>query len=85
MATYNYAYNNRGRLATLILGTMAEEYSYVYDGLERLAIRTTLHMAPSGTTQFVYDQAGHLLAESDGSGNTLTEYVCLTTCRSRSW
>ena len=76
MATYNYAYNNRGRLATLILGTMAAD-SYVYDGLERLAIRTTQNMAPSGTTQFVYDQAGHLLAESDGSGNTLTEYVWL--------
>jgi RHS repeat-associated protein len=31
----------------------------------------------SGITQYVYDQAGHLLAESDGSGNTLTEYVWL--------
>ena len=34
-------------------------------------------MTPSGTTQYVYDLAGHLLAESDGSGNTLTEYVWL--------
>ena len=33
--------------------------------------------APSGTTQYVYDLAGHLLAESDGNGNTLTEYVWL--------
>jgi RHS repeat-associated protein len=31
----------------------------------------------SGITQYVYDQAGHLLAESDDSGNTLTEYVWL--------
>jgi RHS repeat-associated protein len=31
----------------------------------------------SGITQYVYDQAGHLLAESDDAGNTLTEYVWL--------
>jgi RHS repeat-associated protein len=31
----------------------------------------------SGITQYVYDQAGHLLVESDDSGNTLTEYVWL--------
>jgi hypothetical protein len=34
-------------------------------------------MPLSGITQYVYDQAGHLLAESDDSGNTLTEYVWL--------
>jgi hypothetical protein len=34
-------------------------------------------MTPAGTTQYVYDLAGHLIAEADGSGNTLTEYVWL--------
>jgi RHS repeat-associated protein len=49
--------------------------SYVYDGLDRLAIGATQFIPLSGITHYVYDQAGHLLAESDDSGNTLTEYV----------
>ena len=32
-------------------------------------------MTPSGTTHYVYDRNGHLLAEFDGGGNPLTEYV----------
>jgi uncharacterized protein RhaS with RHS repeats len=31
----------------------------------------------SGTTHFHYDRAGHLIAESDGSGNLQDEYVYL--------
>jgi RHS repeat-associated protein len=31
----------------------------------------------SGTTHFHYDRAGHLIAESDGSGNVQREYVFL--------
>jgi YD repeat-containing protein len=38
---------------------------------------TTSNMTPAGTTQYVYDLAGHLIAEADSSGNTLTEYVWL--------
>lgn len=71
-----YVYNARDRLAELDIGSTVTD-DYAYDGLERLAVRTTANMAPSGTTQYVYDQAGHLLAESDVSGNTLTEYVWL--------
>jgi RHS repeat-associated protein len=74
--TYNYGYNNRGRLATLTVGS-TQTSSYFYDGLERLAIDASPYVPLSGTTQYVYDQAGHLLAESDDSGNTLTEYVWL--------
>jgi RHS repeat-associated protein len=72
--TYNYGYNNRGRLATLTVGS-SPTASYVYDGLDRLAIGATQFIPLAGITHYVYDQAGHLLAESDGSGNTLTEYV----------
>jgi RHS repeat-associated protein len=74
--TYNYAYNNRGRLATLTIGS-TQTSSYFYDGLDRLAIDASPNLPLSGITQYVYDQAGHLLAESDDSGNTLTEYVWL--------
>jgi RHS repeat-associated protein len=74
--TYNYGYNNRGRLATLTVGS-TQTSSYSYDGLERLAIDASPYVPLSGITQYVYDQAGHLLAESDDAGNTLTEYVWL--------
>jgi RHS repeat-associated protein len=74
--TYNYGYNNRGRLATLTVGS-TQTSSYSYDGLDRLAIDASPYVPLSGITQYVYDQAGHLLAESDDSGNTLTEYVWL--------
>jgi RHS repeat-associated protein len=73
---YSYAYNNRGRLAELDIGSTVTA-DYTYDGLERLAIRTTSNMTPTGTTQYVYDLGGHLIAEADSSGNTLTEYVWL--------
>jgi RHS repeat-associated protein len=73
---YNYAYNNRGRLAELDIGSTVTA-DYTYDGLERLAIRATSNMTPAGTTQYVYDLAGHLIAEADSSGNTLTEYAWL--------
>jgi RHS repeat-associated protein len=74
--TYNYAYNKRNRLAELDMGSTVTA-NYTYDGLERLAIRTTSNMTPAGTTQYVYDLAGHLITEADSSGNTLTEYVWL--------
>jgi len=50
---------------------------YTYDGLERLAVRTTQNMTPSGTTHYVYDRAGRLLAEASGTGTTVREYVWL--------
>jgi RHS repeat-associated protein len=50
---------------------------YLYDALERLALRTTQNMTPSGTTHYVYDQAGRLLIEAGPTGTTVREYVWL--------
>jgi RHS repeat-associated protein len=50
---------------------------YTYDGLERMAIRTTQNMTPAGTTHYLYDRAGRLLVEADDTGQTLREYVWL--------
>lgn len=36
--------------------------NYIYDGLERLALRTTQNMTPVGITHYVYDLAGYLIA-----------------------
>jgi RHS repeat-associated protein len=49
--------------------------NYTYDGLERLALRTTQNMTPAGTTHFLYDRAGRLLVEASSAGTTETEYV----------
>lgn len=61
--TYNYHYNNRNRLDELTIGATVTA-DYVYDGLERLAMRTTQNMTPAGTTHYVYDREGHLIAEA---------------------
>ena len=73
---YNYHYNNRNRLDELTIGSTVTA-DYTYDGLERLAIRTTQNMTPAGTTHYVYDLAGHLIAESTDTGTTTREYVWL--------
>lgn len=74
--TYNYRYNNRGRLDQLTIGSTVTA-DYTYDGLERLAIRSTQNMTPAGTTHYVYDRAGHLIAEATDAGVTLREYIWL--------
>jgi RHS repeat-associated protein len=74
--TYNYRYNKRGRLDQLSVGSTVTA-DYIYDGLERLALRTTQNMTPAGTTHYVYDLAGHLIAEASDTGATLREYVWL--------
>jgi RHS repeat-associated protein len=73
---YHYRYNNRGRLDRLTIGSTVTA-DYTYDGLERMAVRTTQNMTPAGTTHYVYDRAGHLIAEADDTGATLREYVWL--------
>jgi YD repeat-containing protein len=50
---------------------------YLYDALERPALRTTQNMTPSGTTHYVYDRAGRLLVEAGPTGATVREYVWL--------
>lgn len=67
--------NQRNRLATARVGT-TQVGSYVYDALERLAIRTTSNVSPAGTTHFAYDLSGKVLIEANGSnGATVREYV----------
>jgi RHS repeat-associated protein len=74
--TYNYRYNKHGRLDRLTIGSTVTA-DYTYDGMERLAIRATQNMTPAGTTHYVYDLAGHLIAESTDTGQTVRENVWL--------
>jgi len=71
---YNYRYNNRNRLDQLTIGSTVTA-NYTYDGLERMAIRTTQNMSPAGTTHYLYDLSGRLLVEADNTGQTLREYI----------
>jgi RHS repeat-associated protein len=72
--TYKYGYNNRGRLNQLTTnGTVTA--TYAYDGLDRMSVRTTQNMTPAGTTHYIYDRAGRLLAEATAAGVTQREYV----------
>ncbi|MCZ8320977.1 MAG: hypothetical protein O9296_05250, partial [Novosphingobium sp.] len=73
--TYNYTMNQRNRLATARVGT-TQVGAYVYDALERLAIRTTSNVSPAGTTHFAYDLSGKVLVEANGAnGATVREYI----------
>ena len=58
--------NQRNRLASASIGS-TQVGSYVYDALERLAIRTTANVTPAGTTHFAYDLSGKVLIEANGS------------------
>ena len=66
----------RGRLDRLTIGATVTA-DYVYDGLERLAIRLTQNMTPAATAHYVYDLKGRLIAEAHDTGQTAREYVWL--------
>lgn len=72
--TYNYRYNNRGRLDQLTIGSTVTA-NYSYDGTERMSVRTMQNMTPAGTTHYIYDRAGRFIAEASSAGATSTEYV----------
>jgi YD repeat-containing protein len=72
-AVFGYSYNNDNRLIQSALGGVSQA-SYTLNYLGQRVIKAA---TISGTTHFHYDRAGHLIAESDGSGNLLDEYVWL--------
>lgn len=73
--TYAYTMNHRNRLAAASVGG-TQVGAYVYDALERLAIRTTSNVTPAGTTHFAYDLAGRVLVEANSAnGATVREYI----------
>jgi RHS repeat-associated protein len=69
---WTYAYDSEGRLAQATSGVLTVG-TYTYDGLWRLARRVTT----AGETHYLQDLDGHIIAETDASGNTLREYVWL--------
>ncbi len=71
---YNYSINDAGRISQLTIGTTVTA-KYTYDAKDRLSVRQTLNMSPAGTTQMLYDVWDHLLAETDGAGHVVKQYI----------
>ncbi len=76
-SVYAYTYNHAGRLKTVSLdGTL--KATYTYNGQQQLVSRVITNSgALNGTTHFVHDPLGNVIAEADSSGNTLREYLWL--------
>jgi len=68
-AGQTYAYNQAGKLVSASAGGQTATYTYRHDGLR--ASKTVNGV----TTFFHYGLDGRLIAETDGSGNTVREYV----------
>lgn len=64
-----FTYNNRNRMATASFG--GSTASYVYNALGERVRRTVATVS----THYVYDEAGHLIGEYDGTGALIQETV----------
>lgn len=52
--------------------------TYTYNGKSQLAKRVLTNLGPdNGTTEFVHDQNGNVIAEADATGQSLREYIWL--------
>ncbi len=67
---FNYTFNQTGQLAQVFKGlTPVSNYYYNYLG------QRTRKVVGSVTTLYHYDQAGHLITETDNLGNILRTYI----------
>lgn len=71
--TVTYTYSDRGRLATVKVGTATTAYGY--NGLEQRVKK--VGTADTTIVQYAYDEQGRLLGEYDFYGNPLQETVYL--------
>jgi RHS repeat-associated protein len=65
--------NQIASIATTITSFVPTPATYLSNGFQQRVQKSV----GSSTTQFVYDQAGHLLEEADGSGTVQKEYIWL--------
>lgn len=65
------SYNRAQRLSTVTNNTTGTIASYVYNAIGQRAHKVLL----GNTTFYHYDPAGHLIAETDSVGNTLSTYI----------
>jgi RHS repeat-associated protein len=77
---FTHTINRAGRIATTLKGGV-NQGAYTYDAFERLRIRVVANQTPTtnnGTTHYVWDIFGQIIAEANGStGATLRETIYL--------
>jgi len=66
-----YTYNGANRMASSNNGSLTTNYLVNFMG------QRTHKSSSTSTTWFIYDENDHLIAEYDGSGNLINEYVYL--------
>ncbi|EGW21449.1 RHS repeat domain-containing protein [Methylobacter tundripaludum] len=71
--TFNYSYNAAGRRIATTNTTTAQTTSYGYDALGQRISKTNT----GNTTQFFYDEQGHLTGEYDATGQLIQEIIWL--------
>jgi RHS repeat-associated protein len=69
--TRTFGYNARGRMNSAIVSGQTTTYAINAFG------QRVRKVTPTATTVFVYDEAGQLIGEYDGSGNLLAEHIYL--------
>jgi RHS repeat-associated protein len=79
-ANFTHTINRAGRISASARGGVAQG-AYAYDAFERLRVRTLTNQSVStnnGTTHYVWDIFGNIIAEADGAtGGSLRETVYL--------
>ncbi|GJD99630.1 RHS repeat-associated core domain-containing protein [Methylobacterium isbiliense] len=71
---YSYTISGAGRIAQVQVGGVVRA-NYAYDGRNRLSVRQTLNLTPSGTTHLIHDVWDRVLVETNGAGAAVREYV----------
>ncbi|EGW21445.1 RHS repeat-associated core domain-containing protein [Methylobacter tundripaludum] len=71
--TFSYSYNAAGRRIATTNTTTAQTTNYGYDAIGQRVTKTNA----GNTTQFFYDEQGHLTGEYDASGQLIQEIIWL--------
>lgn len=69
-----HAYNNRGRMKTGRFASTSTDTEYLHNAVGQRIRKTN---GPAGTVKFVYDEAGHLIGEYNGSNSLIQETIWL--------
>lgn len=73
--TNTYAYNARGRMSSVTVGSVTTTYGV--NGLGQRVTKSGTGVGGGGTNEYVYDEQGHLLGEYNSTGQRIEETVYL--------
>jgi RHS repeat-associated protein len=73
--TNTYAYNARGRMSTVTVGSTTTTYGV--NGLGERVTKSGTGVGGGGTNEYMYDEQGHLLGEYNSTGARIEETIWL--------